>query len=110
MANPSARDHSDLLLHPLLRSPLKREPRPSLISARAREPPLSLLHHVSTQVAFQHICPGSPNRAVGYSDSLKILSVDHAAPVLSCFSHSRPESARRLWDFSVLEATTVYNS
>ncbi|GBN49658.1 hypothetical protein AVEN_160549-1 [Araneus ventricosus] len=105
MANPSARDHSDpLLLHPLLLSPLKRETRPSLISARAREPPLSL------QVAFQHICPGSPNRAAGYSDSLKILTVHHAAPVLSCFSHSRPESAWRFCDSSSLEATTVYNS
>ncbi|GBM78101.1 hypothetical protein AVEN_132237-1 [Araneus ventricosus] len=87
MANPSATDHSDPLLHPLLRSPLKRESRTSLISARAREPPLSLLPHVSTQVAFQHICPDSPNRAAGYSDSLKILTVDHAPPLLSWFSH-----------------------
>ncbi|GBL78143.1 hypothetical protein AVEN_181672-1 [Araneus ventricosus] len=88
MENPSATDHSDPLLHLLLRSPLKRVPRPSLISARAREPPISLLLHVFTQVAFQHIWPGSPNRAAGYLDSLKIPNFDHAAPVLSCFSHS----------------------
>ncbi|GBN52285.1 hypothetical protein AVEN_51172-1 [Araneus ventricosus] len=90
MANPSAIGHSDPLLHLLLPSPSKREPWPSLISARAREPLRSLLLNVSTQVAFQHIWPGSPNRAAGYLDSLKIRTVDHAAPLLSCFSHSRP--------------------
>ncbi|GBM41752.1 hypothetical protein AVEN_173146-1 [Araneus ventricosus] len=90
MANPSAIDHSDPLLHPFLPSPRKREPRPSLILARAREPLRFLLLHVSTQVANQHIWPGSPNRDAGYLDSLKIRTVDHAAPLLSCFSHSRP--------------------
>ncbi|GBN12073.1 hypothetical protein AVEN_184125-1 [Araneus ventricosus] len=88
----------------------KGEPRPSLILAGEKEPLCSLLPHASTQVAFQHICPGSPNRAAGYSDSLKIRTVDHAAPVLSCFSHSRPEFVWRVLEFSALETNTVYYS
>ncbi|GBO29649.1 hypothetical protein AVEN_238899-1 [Araneus ventricosus] len=93
MANPSVMDHSDPLRHLLLLSPSKRETQPSLISSGESESYRSLLPNVSTEVAFQHIWLGSPNRAAGYSDSLKIRTVDLAAPVLSCFSHSRPVCA-----------------
>ncbi|GBN64877.1 hypothetical protein AVEN_38809-1 [Araneus ventricosus] len=110
LANQSAIDHSEPVLHLLLPSPTKREPRPSLILAREKEPLRSLLPHAYTQDAFQHICPDSPNRAAGYSDSLKIRTVEHAVPVLSCFSHSRPEFAWRVLKFSALETNAVSNS
>ncbi|GBM13309.1 hypothetical protein AVEN_226291-1 [Araneus ventricosus] len=60
---------------------------PAPISSRAREPQPPPPCTTSTTVAFQHLWPGNPNGVFGYSERLKIQTLDHTAPILIGFSH-----------------------
>ncbi|GBM57594.1 hypothetical protein AVEN_85457-1 [Araneus ventricosus] len=74
--NPSATGHSD----PLPTSP---PAKPYFIWSETA----TLLPHASTPVAFQHLCPSSPNGVAGYPEGLNIQTFVPTAPVLIGLSH-----------------------
>ncbi|GBN67852.1 hypothetical protein AVEN_164634-1 [Araneus ventricosus] len=106
-ANPSAAGHSDPLLNRLL--PLLQNANQILLRfPPEREIPLP---HLSTQVAFQHLCPGSPNGTVGYpnfrphrSNSRRFFALTTVLGV----DHSRPLKTKTDEDWIGVERKVVY--